>query len=279
MQIDNRAFAEIRIQSITLHPLCGEYELCISTEIHIHPRQETRQAYLHAARVEAHFNGHHMKYLGFARPRLPVLLQPQNFVATSTPSFMLPLSARQLEKLETCRDAGDIIFKLSFTAEASTERGKQEVQKDIHHPVGQSDWLKQLKNCDFKYILLIEVEAPYPEDTENSPAYFHHLKNAVDLYRKGEFTSCVTECRKVIESYGKAHFNANGWSSESFKKLAQPSRKTMPKAERETAILATIYHYTHQAAHHDNQENPPEPYIRAEAKRILTMTATALSSI
>ena len=276
MQIDNRAFAEIRIQSISLHPLCGEYELRIHTMIDIHPGQETHQAYLHAARVEAHFSDHHAEYLGIARPQLPVLMQYSGNSFAST--FLLPLSIRQLEKLETCRDAADIIFKLSFTAEAHAEKGPLEIPENTSYRVSQSDWLKHLKDCGFKYILLIEVEAPCLENTKNPPAYFHHLKEAMDLYRKGEFTPCVAECRKVIESYGKTRFNADGWSSESFKKLTQPSRKTMPKAERETAILATIYHYTHQA-HHDNQENPSEQYSRAEAKRTLTMTATVLSSI
>ena len=120
-------------------------------------------------------------------------------------------------------------------------------------------------------MLLLEVALPLPGRSKKWAAVEKDLLRAEEEFRNGNYHSCVSSCRTVIQELGHKRFSNKSWAEPLLTRLSS-ERKEMSKNEREGAIWGAVRHYTHQA-HHSDSEGGISEYSRAEAQLILTLTS------
>tara|TARA_B100000686_G_C16803732_1_gene988233 strand:+ start:8260 stop:8574 length:315 start_codon:yes stop_codon:yes gene_type:complete len=95
-----------------------------------------------------------------------------------------------------------------------------------------------------------------------------------------EYSSCIQQCRKVLEEAGYLRFGEGSWHNKLLDQIGlnkraagkeSPSREDMGKEDRENAIWAALHHYTHQS-NYSKSKGGENNYSRSDAKLILTLT-------
>lgn len=272
LTINSYAIADIRIQNLGIRSIVGAYELIFLLYITVSSEEDSKSwAAIEGARVSVKLNGGRNQTMGFARPDLPIAIRPHSFVSHMTPSLFLTLQPQQVMALEEMRTGGDLAFELLAAGEGYDGGNEQQVQDTWRINIPRSDWIEKMRSAGILDILLLEIPMPADELSEEWAEISEHLMRAQKHFLDGEYFSCVSQCRLVVQEVGHRKFAKKAWSGPALNRLNQ-DRNDMTKDEREAAIYAVLRHYTHQA-HHSGSEGGETAYTRSEAKMILSQTS------
>ena len=273
--VGSRRIANGRVQSVTLQPIVGAYELIFPLYLSVLPGEGgLPSASIAGARIVAEPSQGEPKPLGYARAEQPSDILCQPHAHTATPSLHLYLHPGQVSALETLRDAGDLTFRLAMSGTAMDHQGPQHLHGDCTVAVPRSRWLQTLRNAQARNVMLFEVPLPGPGgEASNHPA--STIQQAEERYRNGDYIGCIASCRTTIEETGRRIYAETDWATPAIERLAS-DRKAMTEPERRAALYAILRHYTHQA-HHGPSEGGESAYTRNDARFVLTLTATALA--
>ncbi|MEQ9087085.1 MAG: hypothetical protein RIE23_07815 [Pontimonas sp.] len=121
-------------------------------------------------------------------------------------------------------------------------------------------------------MILLEVPLAIGAHSEIWKAIEDNLRRAEKQFNLGDYHARVASCRTIVQDLGALRFNEKDWSASV---LGRPAidRKGMSKEEREFGFWGALRHYTHQA-HHGDSKGGEFQYTRAEAKLVLTLTAS-----
>ncbi len=215
-------------------------------------------------------------YLGIARPQTHVIFRNFNYPSGDL-KFFLPVSASQLETIESLRLGKEIAFHFQIIAEVATSTIIVCLQDQVLFSISQSDWLKVLTGTGFLNMLLFEVPIP---DASNNP----DLADAVEALRQAqkqlilnECNLAVSQCRLALESLRKA-LSLNSKTRNAVDNYSdRNNRRQMSQMERELLIREVLLHYTHPP-HHAGHGGTLSEYSRREAAMIVGLTSCVLSS-
>ena len=268
--------AEIRIQTVTLRPIVGAYELLFPLHVAVSPAQDPRHsAVISGAEVTVRTSTGSQQIIGFARPDIPVTIRTRKFPSIITPTLRLTLQPQQLTAIEDFRSDGDVIFDLRAVGEGADSQTEHSVQDDWRTQIPRSAWIEEMRKSGAMDILLIEVPMPVGKMADEWREITASLVRARKHFVDGDYHSCVSISRGVIQELGHMNFKQLDWAKPLLDSLAS-ERSTMVKDQREAAILAVVRHYTHQA-HHADSEGGITSYSRSEAKLVLTLTAALVA--
>ncbi len=270
--------ADVTPQRVTLQPMLGAYELGFGVEISIEQAQDFEcRVSLRNARVTVKGDDSESKTLGWAWPEVPYSFQQTKYSNRNTLQFLLTLQPAQLNGIEELRAAGDLTFELHANGLGYDQNREERIGDTWRFTVSRSDWIKQLQRANARDILLLEVPLPLPEATGERAKIGHLLKSAEEQFRAGGYIDTVAHIRKFVEALGKWRFGQEPWANKQLARLAnKDEREAMSKNERETALWATIRHYTHPA-HHVDSDGGTQEYSRSEAELALTLAVALLA--
>ncbi len=266
--------AEVATQNVTLQPILGAYELGFGLAVSIHQaRERAYEVSLRNARVTVTGANNEPQVLGWAWPERTFSVRQKDSSSRNTPQFLLTLQPAQLKGIEELRGISDLKFELHANGIGYDQNGEAPVEDTWQFVVPRSKWIEQLGRANARDILLLEVPLPFPDAADETAKIGHIFKNAEEQFRGGNYTGAVAEIRKFVEALGKWRFEQEHWAGKSLSQLATKNeREAMSKHERETALWATIRHYTHPA-HHVDSDGSTSEFSRSEAKLILTLVA------
>lgn len=276
LTIGSWQIADPRVQSVTLCPMVGGFELIFGLRVPIRAVEAVvRRASIAGSRITVRSNDGEPLSLGFARPERPFELASTAAGSTESHDLYLYLQPGQLAALESVRGTGDLSFEFAASGTGSDEHGEQQVFGDWQHRVPRSDWIGQLRTAGVRDVLMLEVPIPLKHGTDDWRAIAEPLQRAEEQYRSGDYYSCVGSCRTAMEELGVYRYGDEEWAGRALGPLASRStREDMDKAAREAAVYAVLRHYTH-LAHHGPSEGGVFAYTRAEAQFLLGLTAAA----
>ncbi|MXX89838.1 MAG: hypothetical protein F4213_17955 [Boseongicola sp. SB0677_bin_26] len=274
LTVDSQMFADAQIQGVTLHPLVGAYELRFGLLIICAAVTdgERCRAVIDGARVSVGTGGGDRDDLGFARTdaRLEVASGPHQL--RTTPTLSLPLQPGQLAAIERLRGAGDLHFDLGVTGTGSGRTGESAIHEVLRCDVPRSKWIGKLRSAKARDILLLEVPLPFPERLNRWSNISDELRRAESRLRNGDYLGCVSACRVVVEEL-VAQMSGGAKRPGRSPEQVPAKPRDMSKSDREGAMLEALRRYTHQA-HHGPSEGGEVNYSRADARHILTLTAS-----
>ena len=272
--------ADLRVQSVTLRPMVGGFELIFGLRVAIRAVQNVvRRVSVAGSRITVRPNDGEPWSLGFARPERPFVITSTSGGATESHDLYLYLQPGQLAALETLRGTGDLSFEFAASGTGFDENGEQYVLGDWRHRVSRSDWIGQLHTAGARDVLLLEVPIPIEGAADEWRSVAESLQRAEEQYRSGDYHSCIGSCRTAMEELGMYRHGDREWASKALGALASGStRNDMDKAAREAAVYAVLRHYTHQA-HHGPSEGGVPAYTRAEAQFVISLTVAAAAHV
>lgn len=274
LTINSTRIADARIQSVSLRPVLGAYDLVFGLILTVRSdKQRPGRASISGASVTIKTRNNEQHTVDFARPEAPLIFAARSNESRQSSALFLRLYPGQLTAMETLRGTGDIDFELLFVGIGDDGYGDQPMQDNIRIHVPRSDWLKRLRDAGARDILLLEVPLPIRKRAKPWAAIAKDLKRAEENFRNGDYHACVGSCRTSIQELGHHKFNKKkDWSRPLLDRLAN-GRSNMTKQEREAELWGTLRHYTHQA-HHGDSEGGEADYSRTEAQLILILTAS-----
>jgi len=244
-----RIIADVTIHSVTLRPLAGAYELVFALQINIAQDDEAIYwATISGARVTFLTSGGSLQDLGIARPSRPLRLRTNPFAGRTTSILMCTVQPNQIEAIENARDGGKITFELTGYADAGDASSNYPIDETWRIEVASSEWIGQLNQSDAANILLIEVPMPVGNIPNHLKQMTDRLREAQRQFLHGEYQSCISICRLVLDEWGQTRFGKSDWAGQALSRFAD-ARKEMSKDDRHVGILAATRHYAHQAHH------------------------------
>jgi hypothetical protein len=274
--VNNRIVAEARIQSVTLRPVVGAYELLFGLDITVNPQSDyARRVSIVGARVSLRADGGSVQPVGFARPESPIDIRQFPHLNRMTPTLMLPLQPGQVAAMERSRDAGDVTFELLVTGVGTDQNGDHPTQDEWRIQIPRSDWLQKLRSAGARDVLLLEVPLPVVDRPKEWAGITKDLQRAEAYFRDGDHRACVALCRTVLDEVGHQKFGKKDWAGPLLDRLSS-DRTGMSGGEREAVLWATVRHYAHLARHGASDGGVPH-YSRAEAQLLLTMVASLVA--
>ena len=189
--------------------------------------------------------------------------------------LLLPTSA--IEKLEEMRGGGDLEIVLRLNAERKCQNHAT-VHADIRYQIGQSQWVRVLKQMEFGAYLLCEIPIELGDNSELREVWTA-MTHARELLYGGHYSHVVVECRKALDA-ATSHLQMD----EDIQLAAQKSRgnrdsrEAMSKRERVINLVAAAKHVTQLGAHPD-PHNQIVDYSRREALLILSVVAAAIAEM
>ncbi len=276
LTIGSWQIADPRVQSVTLRPIIGGFELIFGLRVPSRAVENVvRRVSIAGCRITVRPNDGEPRNLGFARPERPIEIASTSWGSTASHDLYLYLQPGQLAALETLRGTGDLSFEFTASGTGSDEHGDQYVFGDWHHRVSRSDWIGQLRTAGARHVLLVEVPIPLDDAADEWRATAAALQRAEEQYRSGDYHSCIGSCRTAMEELGIYRYGDREWAGQALAPLASRStRSDMDKAARDAAVYAVLRHYTH-LAHHGPSEGGVPAYTRAEAQFVISLTAAA----
>lgn len=278
LTISSRIIAEEIIQTITLQPVVGAYELMIPIRLEVYPEEKSRRwATITGARVTVKSAGGVAKTLGFARPQIPIQVRPLPHPQPISRDLMLPLHAQQVAALEDLRAGRDLEFELAVAGFGFDGTHDQQIYDRWRVQLPRSTWVERLRGAGVLDIHLLEIPMPVGESSEEWAEVGDHLLRAHKQFIDANYHECIALCRTVMEELGHKKYQKEGWANLILDRLAN-DRKNMKKEEREDAMLAVIRHYIHPA-HHSSSEGGVYTYNRSEARLVLQLTAAHVAHV
>lgn len=277
LTIGSRRIADVRIQSVTLRPLIGAYELMFGLYISVLPDDGASESVrISGARVNVQTANNQRQSLGFALPEGALEIETKPHPNTMTPGLYMTIQPGQVAALETLRGTGSIEFELEAVGTGVGEHGKQPVQDSWRTTIPKSEWIEKLRTAKARNILLLEVPLPFPTRSRKWANVAKSLQIAEEQFHNGDYGACVGSCRTVMEELGQQQFKKKNWAAGA---LDRPSvnRSDMTSGEREALVWAAVRHYAH-LAHHGPSEGGMTGFSRVEAQFVLTATAAAVAS-
>ena len=160
--------ADTRVQSVTLRPVVGAFELIFGLHATIRAYENVlRRASIAGTRVTVKAGEGERQTLGFARPETPFEIVCKSGGSTMTPDLHLYLQPGQLAALETLRGTGDLNFEFLASGTGTDENGEQYVHGHWRILVSRSDWIENLRNAGARNVLLLEVPFPFDVITDS----------------------------------------------------------------------------------------------------------------
>lgn len=281
--INSLNVAETVMTQVGLRSLLGTYELSFNFSLRGSPDERARWATINTARVQVKTNKSSICDLGLAQLETPLLLKNdlkhpinENF------TFYLNLNSTQLSKLEDIRDGHDLEFKLMIKGIGGDSEHTNHIHSEWRVEMPRSKWIGLLKQAGYMDIMLLEVPMlPQGTASDDWLDVKAELEEAQESFLNRKYAACVAQCRKVMEDAGHLKFGENNWYNPVLNLIGknkrsaekeEANRENMSKEERENAIWASLFHYTHQA-NHGKSRGGESGYSREEAKLILTLTA------
>lgn len=273
-----KIIAEARIQTVALRRLVGAYEIMFPLQVQVLAGDaQPRGAMIAGADVLVRGAAGNSP-LGFSRPSIPLRLVPGKFGVTLTATFFLTLSPSQIEALEALRDGSDLSFELTIAGEAHEGQNVYPFQDQLYAGMPRSAWIDQLRNVGALNVLMLEIPMRVDGAPEIVKTVQGNLIAAQRHFVNGEYTSCISSCRNVLEALGQLAYGSD-WPSSCWADLINAnSRQTMTREKREQAIMAVIRHYAHLAHHPEGNGGIPA-YSRPEAKLALSLTAAVANRL
>ena len=274
LTVGNRRIADCGIQSVSLRPVVGAYELVFTLRFLVLTGERgLPNAAVVGARVVVLPSVGEPHPLGFARPEQPIQLVCGEFEGSASPTLRLNLLPNQIAALEALRETGDLTFELTFAGTGVDRHGDQHLLCECSVSVPRSEWLQTLRNAKARNAILLEV--PVPFDDQMSDQWYDvctNIRSAEEEYRNGNYRGCVATCRVAIDGVGKVQ--ELKWS-QSLSRLSNNHKEKMTKFQRVEAVFAALRHYSHMA-HHTTADGGETYYSRAEAEFTLTATVAAV---
>ncbi len=272
LRIGGRHIGDGRVQSLSLRPVVGAFELIFHLHLSVQPGEgELPRASILGAGVVAKPSRGDPRRLGFARREQPIEVECRPHMSTSTPNIHISLQPGQVAALEELRAAGDLTLDLSLWGNAVDHQGESHFHGECSIRVPRSEWLQKLRDARARNVMLLEVPLPLDGVTDHWEEVASNLQRAEEYYRNGDYRGCISSCRIAIDELGK--LRDMNWTS-ALDRLATDRRKDMNKSQREEAMFAVLRHYTHMA-HHATGDGGANDYTRAEARFVLCVTAAA----
>ncbi|MCO5143149.1 MAG: hypothetical protein M9962_08680 [Oligoflexia bacterium] len=193
----------------------------------------------------------------------------------NTPQLCATLSRSTIEEIERTRDSTqDVSFDLKLSGLVVPDLAKidpgssnqpEVVNDTLKLNISQTEWIKFLKTWQYQEILLLEV----PLGTSNETSATSYLKTAHDLFLKGHWESCVSECRKALENL-RIGINPTAKLNELL-----ANRKKNSADERALVLLLATVDICSPASHAD--ENAESiVWRRNDAEIVLHYTAASV---
>lgn len=276
LTIDGRVIAEARIQGVTLRGMLGAFELMFGFYLSVKPKtQDPERLSITGARIRVSRQGEAWQELGYATPQWPFEVIAHQHQINMSPGLILSLQYSQINALEDLRDTGDLDFELLVFGKGFDANGEHTVQETLRTHVPKSVWIKQLKDAKARDVLMLEVPMSFVGSTKRDKEIHKNLRHAEECYRNGDYLGCVASCRTAVQELGYRKQKNKNWAGNALSALAG-ERNSMGKDAREIALFSALRHYTH-LAHHSDSEGGVTSYTRAEARLILSMTASVLA--
>ena len=216
--------ADPRIQSVTLRPIVGGFELIFGLRVPIRAVENVvRRVSVAGSRITVRPNDDEPQSLGFARPESPFEITSTSGGTTESHDLYLYLQPGQLAALETLRGTGDLSFEFAASGTGFDENGEQYVRGDWRHRVSRSDWIGQLHTAGARDVLLLEVPIPLSGAADEWQSIAASLQRAEEQYRSGDYHSCIGSCRTAMEELGIYRYGDRQWASNSLRPLASRS--------------------------------------------------------
>lgn len=283
--VNSMNIAEITNSQVWLKSLLGIYELGFNFSLRGSPERggKHRWAKIHSARVQVKTKHSGQLDLGLARLETPLALKThtEHSISAQMTAF-LTFTNIQLSKLEDARDGHDLEFKLIIKGVGGDGQYENAVHDEWRVEMPRSKWIETLKQSGYMDIMLLEVPMlPKGQVSDGWLDVKAELEEAQESFLNRKYAACISQCRKVMEDAGHLKFGEGNWYNPLLDLIGKckrsvekgkSNRENMSKEERENAIWASLFHYTHQA-NHGKSKGGESGYSREEAKLILTMTA------
>ena len=191
--------------------------------------------------------------------------------------FDLLLPCASIEKLEAIRAGGDIDIVLRLSAERVAENHAT-VHSEIEYKIGQSDWVRVLKQMEYGAHLLCEIPIEYGEGGQLHETWTA-MTRARELLYNGHYSSAVLECRKALDA-ALTHFRMDEEvrSASQRTREGRDAREAMSKRERILNLISAAKHAMQLGVHPD-AENQIVDYSRREALLIMSVVAAGIAEM
>lgn len=266
--------AKVEIDRVELHATLGGFEMAFWLQGQTVTPDPNYWSIVHSAEVEVGGSQGQLSRLGVARPAAPLRLQTAPNPLMISWEFRLSITSHQLMAIEDLRDSGDLQIKLVISGEGGPSAYPDRIDRifeEFSLHVARSTWIARLMTAKALDIALIEIPMPFVDPPVASRDMMEMIRRAQHLFLEGRYPESVARCRTALESMAALENRAENWSStalDSFK----TARRDMTKEQRELAIEAALFHFSHLGAH------PNEVQIdRRDAKLVIALTASILA--
>ncbi len=271
----NQGVANLVVNRLNLVATLGGYELWFGIEgLTVTPTTPYWLA-AHSAEIQVGGAQGQLSRLGVARPSAPLRISTGPSALQVIWEFRLPVTAHHLSVIESLRNAGDLQFKLVISGEGGrVERpGPIEgVHDELHHIVGQSDWVRELNGAKAMDILLLEIAMPFVDPPRPLAAAIQQLRSDQQLFAQGNYTQSVGSCREAMDSLKAFEGREEDWKSKACASRSAGPAKEMTKEERELVLEAALHEFVHIGAHSAKVQ-----MNRQDAKLAIAVTASVLA--
>lgn len=274
ISVGGRIIARASPTSQYIQRLLGAYELVFQFEITLLPAEgKIHELTITGADVAVRStSGEHR--LGLARLDEPLIAEQTARSPKFNVSFVLHLLPHQIGAIEEVRANQALSFILTPIGNSRDESYVSRIHNPWRIDVPQSRWLGMLREARVFDVVLIEIPMPVTDVPEQWKPIIGDLLEAQRHLHRGEYTAVVSSCRKVVQELGQMLYSDQDWSRATLDRLSN-DRRNMTKEQREAAVIATIRHLTHLAAHAEGEGGVV--YTRNEARQVLALTAAVVA--
>jgi len=248
----------------------GRLQFPIEFQLHGCPSPAARLEQL-LANVYAGRPGGAMRPLGKARPQNSWFTQVFEHGRSETVALELDLQPAALEALEQLREGGPLLFQIDLSLQVRRGERIEPAYERVNLPVNLSDWAQVIQALGHRDILIVAVELPMEVFQELSSP-LGELRAAHQDLIAGRYDATVMRCRRAMDGIGT---HLVGADPERIWERFASARGAMTKSERAELVRLAVRHFSHLAAHVD-QQGAPETFSRQDALFILTAAAGVL---
>lgn len=277
MEITVGAWNVARVHPVLqyLQPLVGGYELAFQFEINVLSAGDlAREATIVGAQVSVK-TGMGERRLGFSRLDMPLFIRQTARSSQAHATFFIELTPSQIWTIEELRFAEVLTFAIAPRGVGREGEYESPLHSTWTVEIPRSRWLQMLREARALDVLLVEIPMPVADVPDRWRSVTASFLEAERQFHFGEYTAAVVSCRKAVQGVGEQLYGLLEWAGPSLD-LMEKARRDMSKEQREAAVLATVRHLTHLAAHTGREGGVV--FSRDEARLILALTAAIVAS-
>jgi hypothetical protein len=200
--INGASYVRVVEKAIQAHPGMGITRLMFSLEIT--NRDQNSQGYPMwlSGRVEVEVRGGNRPYIGRLQPSTAQPVNIGRFGHDASVQLTLDLTDQQFWQVDENRTGGAVRMYLTFSGHVILDNQHVAIQESqpMTVDISQSEWLELIRMAGLKQKILLELDAPRPQEHPELADALNYYSQAQSRFSEGEWRQAVESVRQSLAS-------------------------------------------------------------------------------